>query len=447
MNNVTENSTQELLDVYTSSKWLNTICITLITLFGIFGNTISIRIFSSKSYSNLKPLKYYLIMLSMSDLGVLVFHYFDFTFRSWINLTGAYTSKWNFVDKSILCCKLVPYMRNICRTLSVYVLLLLTFQRFISLHFPLMNKKLNSIQLNKKIIVVLVVFSFVLNANNLILNTLVRHEINGEFYCTIEERYLHLQFNFEICFIVFTILIPTILIFLFSVILFVKIRANLPEENRIWNVFFSCRSASSASPSTSSSNKSEVENRIIYRTDVLPIDSNNHNNNGQNGQVVFSNSNSTSKPNVYHYLKLSQRTSTSTATVRHKCNGHSIRTTYMLVILSKWFILLHFPYFICWVMFHLHFKEMNQLRMNILSLKQDSNQTNALSSSHMKLVTRGDEKILLLRSALNLSEILFIMNYSINFLLYFLNGPLFRVRFRRTLLELVNKFKCFTIKY
>lgn len=82
---------------YTVSKWLNVVIITLITVIGIYGNTMSLRLFLRK-YTNKKTqqkLTIYFLLLSVSDLLVLVLHYVDFTFRSWINLLGAHSSQVN----------------------------------------------------------------------------------------------------------------------------------------------------------------------------------------------------------------------------------------------------------------------------------------------------------------------------------------------------------------
>ena len=109
----------------------------------------------------------------------------------------------------------------------------------------------------------------------------------------------------------------------------------------------------------------------------------------------------------------------------HTKTGRSVRTTYMLVLLSKWFILLHFPYFICWIILHLHFDIHNKYVKDFVdvviqndSVKENYNTLNRWDS----IVT----KTKLLRSFVNLFEVLLLFNYSINFILFNLNGPMFR---------------------
>ena len=62
---------------YEVSKWLNVIMITVITIFGLYGNLISIVIFRDGSYNknSIKSLRVYLVMLAVSDLLVLVCFY------------------------------------------------------------------------------------------------------------------------------------------------------------------------------------------------------------------------------------------------------------------------------------------------------------------------------------------------------------------------------------
>lgn len=215
-----------MFEFYNASKWMNVIFISMITVLGVYGNFMSLNVFLHKSYRNVKALRYYLIILSISDMFVLVLHYVDFTFRSWVNLIGAYSSKFNFVDKCLLCCKLIPYFRNVFRTISVYILLMMTFQRFMVLFFPLNRAKWLSVKFNKKLIYGLIISSLIFNINNIFLNSLIVHELNGEIYCSIHKDYLTYQFVIDILFVVLTILVPTVLVLTLSFILLSKINHN-----------------------------------------------------------------------------------------------------------------------------------------------------------------------------------------------------------------------------
>lgn len=226
--------TNRVVYFYTLSKWLNVILITAITILGLYGNSMSLRLFLNK-FLNKKmqqKLTVYFLLLSLSDLLVLVLHYIDFTFRSWVNLVGAHSSEFNFVDKCLLCCKFMPYLRNVFRTVSVYTLLILTIQRFIILYFPIIRAKFLSSKFNEGLIVSLVFFALLLNMGNLFMNTLVQHKETGEFYCNVDVNYIDMQFYIDLVFISMTIIVPTVFIIIFSVILFSEIKKNIPSESR-----------------------------------------------------------------------------------------------------------------------------------------------------------------------------------------------------------------------
>ncbi|CAF1034416.1 unnamed protein product [Brachionus calyciflorus] len=309
---------------YIISKWSNVILMTLIALVGLYGNTVSIFIFSSKSYNknSSKSLRTYLVILSLSDLFVIVLHYIDFTFRSWINLTGSYKSQFNFVDKIQIFCKLVPYLRNVFRTISVYTLLLMTIQRLIVLYFPLARKRWFSVKFNRTLLKWLLILSFVLNLTNIFMNDLIEHESNQELYCSIKKKNIHYQFVADIIFVIVTILIPCLLISLITIILYLKIRHSLGF-------------------------KSYGDEQINFDTKLK-----------KNYKCTLSHSDT----NISYYDS-NERALPKKKQVHFNCKSdfsykkystNSIRTTYMLVVLSKWYIMLHLPYFICWCLFYLH---------------------------------------------------------------------------------------------
>ena len=565
---------------YKFSKWMNVILITIINVIGLYGNLMSINIFMSKSYPNFS-LRVYLILLSLSDQLVLALHYIDFTFRSWVNLTESYSSRFNFVDKCLLCCKLIPYLRNVFRTISVYTLLLMTFQRYVVLYFPLVRAKWCSIKFTKRILFVLILISLVLNVNNLILNDLEVHQENQEHYCTVKKEYIKYQFVIDIVFVMFTILIPTIFVLVISFVLLSKIKSNAPKDYFnlcLCNINFSPNRDSLTDKTNADDDRRNEFNSNMDSMYVMDAQNAQNANNTNQNMVYNSTSQNTkliqpsyqkfndvsvykrtptasihlnvdlkkdrrksstnytiqkqSKPrpkikksfsdNAFNYAyerrandassitgmnkrvlrkKLSlQEISTFLRNYEQQMNqgtlnfakksGHSVRTTYMLVLISKWFVILHLPYFICWIIFHLHMNEQAQLVQRILApptpspvlessaydLQQAfyymskslngsklSNRTTpvvqktTLAALHTvndnynynynyntedreEKLSYIESRTMLIRGLVNLFEILFLFNYSINFLLYNLNGPLFRKRHKKLLSKYFLKF-------
>lgn len=342
---------------YEFSKWLNVIFITIISAMGIYGNLISIYLFTKTLKSNRRQnFTFYFLLLSVSDLSVLIFHYIDFTFRSWINLTENYSSKFNFVDKCEICCKLIPYFRNFFRTISVYILLAMTIQRFIFFYLPLKRSIVNSPKTIKFTIYSITLFSLILNSGNLITNTLTKHETNGEFYCNINPKFFNLQIIFDFTFVLFSILLPTLFILVFSIFLFTRIKFKMKK----------------------------------FKT------------------------------------KLNQ----------------SIRTTYMLVLISKWFIILHLPYFIFWIFLHYQIKKSNFYlkKLEEFSFSANISSSYELSQAYSQQYIQNQNLTLLLKGFLNLFEILFLSNYSMHFLLYLINGPLFKKRHSRLVYNMFQHF-------
>ncbi len=130
-------------------------------------------------------------------------------------------------------------------------------------------------------------------------------------------------------------------------------------------------------------------------------------------------------PSVLHYNNLDvkqalQKKRRGSAILEHyhqsvvnykKQLANSVRTNYMLVLVSKWFILLHVPYFISWCLLH-------------MQLKHFENMT--AESTASEDIDAGHTRIILFKALANIFEILFALNYSINFFVYLIHGPLFR---------------------
>ena len=511
VNNTEKNYTDFLLEAelfYTFSKWFNLILTTILTIFGIFGNLISTKIFFGKHYKSI-PIKPYLIMLSLSDLFVLITHYIDFSLRAWVNLFGIYSSKFNFVDKCWSCCKLVSYSRNVFRTMSVYALLLMTFQRFIILYFPLIRAKWCSIKFNKRLIIIICIIAILFNFPSLFIVDLVKHSGNGETFCNVKDDYLYFQFYIELLFVIFTILIPIIIIIILSVVLLYKIKSSISlcrfsicicndiklkesakKTNLNLSYFGKLNSSSLNSDSLKNDGLINKDNfkELRFKSVSLKI----YFNDKKGCHLKSSNTINTIMPkpkiSILKTVKKVKSHSLAYNTSILKCNnlnsikldcasnqtlqnkqtnqrngkdldlkkkngGHSIRTTYVLVLISKWFVLLHLPYFICWVIFRISMSQQYELFKTIQNEQYSNYSSNdtlndTFSSSEIiysdytnEIITKTKIKTNLIRGFLNIFEVLFLLNYSIHFLLYIVNGPLFRKRFCKKMLNFLRRFK------
>ncbi len=168
---------------YKISKHINFYAITVVTIFGTIGNLLSIWLINTIASFARVSLKTNLLLLAISDIFVLVTHYIDFTLRSWINLQGMYDSQINIIDKSWFLCKMVYYLRNVFRMTSAYIIILMTWERFVVLYMPLKRAKWCSLRVNKFLVISLTGLAFLLNSPILVIVDLVRHPNNGNCYC------------------------------------------------------------------------------------------------------------------------------------------------------------------------------------------------------------------------------------------------------------------------
>ena len=324
---------------------------------------------------------------------VLLTHYIDFTLRAWVNLHESFDTRINFVDHSRIFCKTVSYLRNVFRTISAYTMLLMTFERFIALYFPMNKNKLCSFRINALLTKILVITSLLLNSTILYLADIVKYPNSDYFICEFNEKFKTLYFYLNVLFVAFTILIPIIIISIVTFILLHKITEYVSIANLCCTF------------DRGNLNYDEMQN-----VELLPVATTTNHQQHQQNQFLFNYSN---KPN------------------------YSLRTTYVLIIISKWFIILHCPYFICWLIINIdEFTNMyNKYNSNTFSFNASLSSYTTDVEQHLKIETRK----CILRAFHNLSEVIYITNYAINFLLYTINGKYFRKRFKATILKMFLK--------
>jgi len=455
---------------YDFSKFFNVITSTLITLFGLFGNTMSIIIFHNESYRK-TSVQTSLILLAFADLLVLLLQYLDFTLRQWINLFGLYSSSFNFVDKSVFFCKLIPYLKNVFKTISIYALILITLERIIILYFPFKRSKW--LKHSRKSNFFLFLIALLLNLYVLFLNTLEQHSVNRQFYCTIRKDFLEIYLYIDIIFVVFTIMIPSIIILFMSIFLVRKVSSNYPSWTDIYKVNSKSVASRRKSKHRASSILSSESTYFLKMSNGLKmrkmfrLSSINHNLKSNPTINIGSVANKT-ESNISNGIS---KHKSSVDRISQFKTKHSIKTTCLLILLSKWFVILHLPYFICWLIYHVKLKTIehesinnvsllisNVLRRRLSNLSSASstelNRTNKntltyqIALQNYELFTSiGDKDFKFIRSFLNIFEALMLFNYSINFILYIFNGSKFRNEFILFFKRTRCSFKCFNCKF
>lgn len=108
-------------------------------LVGLIGNSISLKIFTSKVIMKRSPATYYLTSLTCSDLAVLL----SFVLLEWLQKGLPYFSKTQFtVINQAGVCKAFLYISYSARFVSVWLICCFTFERYIAVNHPLKRKSL-----------------------------------------------------------------------------------------------------------------------------------------------------------------------------------------------------------------------------------------------------------------------------------------------------------------
>jgi hypothetical protein len=307
---------------------------------------------------------------------VLLTHYIDFTFRTWVNLYETFDTKINFVDHSRIVCKIVSYLRNVFRTISAYTMLLMTFERFIALYFPMNKNKLCSFRINAVLTKILVILSLLLNSTILYLADIVKHPNSDSFICEFNDNFKTLYFYLNVLFVIFTILIPIIIVSIITFILLHKITEYI-SISKLCCTF-----------DRGNLNYDKIENLEVLPLSSIAVTSNQISQQPQQQKSQF----------LFNYS--------------NKQPNYSLRTTYVLIIISKWFIILHCPYFICWLIINIdEFTNKYNKYNNTASFNASFSSYTTDVEQHLKIETRK----CILRAFHNLSEVIYIANYAINF--------------------------------
>ena len=124
------------------------ICTVLVVALGLFGHFLTILVYSKK-LNRTNSSHVYMLCLALIDSSFLVVHIFEDTIpTAYSTYNASLDAVWftdllkllNIVHKNDLACRFISYMRNVLRLVSAFLILVLTFQRFFIVYFPLHNR-------------------------------------------------------------------------------------------------------------------------------------------------------------------------------------------------------------------------------------------------------------------------------------------------------------------
>ncbi|KAK6054887.1 hypothetical protein COOONC_07607 [Cooperia oncophora] len=129
-------------------------------LFGIFANSINVVVFSRKTMCN-QPVNWFFLVLSLSDLAVLIASFFVFS-------VPVYAEVIDDVDLARASAVLIVWFYPLAQTgltMSVYLTILVSVHRFMGVCHPFLIQRISNSSAVKGVIVSAVVFAFFFNTS------------------------------------------------------------------------------------------------------------------------------------------------------------------------------------------------------------------------------------------------------------------------------------------
>ena len=411
------------------SKRINFFACFLLIILGVVGNVVTSLLLTTKSkfvstskqiYLRTKSLsspQVYMLGLAISDLIFLLAHFFEDTFPS-MSANGFF----QIINTNKLFCKLVLYMRNASRFSSSYLVVLFAWERYVIISSPLKRLNWLSVKKTKSIVCWVFACSLLLTSYTLFISGLRAIEayemINSvpRFECDtlaeFKEVYDYIIGAYTSC----SILIPIALIFFFNMSIIYKLHTR---KNTIFKQSF---------PLVKLANTNSVENKALNAKLYLKKVNGEHSNISLLNQhnrtrhltkqaklkcpssstykmtksSAVENSMSNNVTNMSYTVKVTTKEDSFSIKGVHRISGNTCKNTdkvnYILILISSVFMALNLPYIISWLCFYIPFK---QGRID-------------------------DDQIFFRYSFVTLAEILNMVNFSINFLFYFISIKSFK---------------------
>ncbi|XP_076249791.1 uncharacterized protein LOC143189050 [Calliopsis andreniformis] len=174
--------------------------IPFIILLGLVGNLLSCIVFLN-THLRIRSSSYYLAALATADFGFLVT-----LLLVWLNNTLG----WKVFNKDGWCETLV-YVSAVCSSLSVWLIVAFTVERFIAVQYPLHRPHICTIARAKAIVLVLVVLALASHSYSFVTAGVVLNR-DGEEYCDLKVEYLETMKIISIIDSIASLIAPLVLI-------------------------------------------------------------------------------------------------------------------------------------------------------------------------------------------------------------------------------------------
>ena len=199
----------------------------LIICIGLIGNTLTLIIYGQSKY-RVNSSNVFILILSIIDSLFLIIHFFEDIINSFKKYDFP-IQYLNIAEINRESCMLINYFRYVLRSISSYIILAFTIQRFKVVYSPL-SSKFKSKQYAWFTCLIIIIISFLINLWSLFVFDLSK-ESDVVKKCDIVEDWVDFYFYISICYFTLNILIPMISVVILNCLIIYKTKND--NLNRI----------------------------------------------------------------------------------------------------------------------------------------------------------------------------------------------------------------------
>jgi hypothetical protein len=198
---------------------INLFATILINCIGLIGNTLTLIIYGQSKY-RLNSSNVFILILSIVDSLFLIVHFFEDTIRNYKKYYILPTTFFDIVDTNREVCILTNYFRYVLRSISSYIILAFTLQRYSVVYSPL-SSKFKSKKYAWYTCLIITTGSFTVNSWSLFMFDSSSNQMNGK-QCDIIKEWVNVYYYISISYFTLTTLLPMISIVILNYLIIHK---------------------------------------------------------------------------------------------------------------------------------------------------------------------------------------------------------------------------------
>jgi hypothetical protein len=242
IHNLTNSLNESMIDLFSSydtlnmAKKINVICVIIVILIGLIGNSITAFVFLQSRF-RINSSHVYLLSLALIDSSFLLIHFLEDTIRTYESIVvdtilddnfNSFIKSLNIVNSNDFICKLISYLRYVIRLISSFLIMAFTLQRLFVVYNPLKNK-FKSKKSAWKTVFTIILISLVLNMWVPFLFQIRTNRFNDK-YCDNNEKMFIQYFYLNIIYIFLIMILPIFVIIISNLLIIHKTKKD--EINR-----------------------------------------------------------------------------------------------------------------------------------------------------------------------------------------------------------------------